>query len=55
MRRAAPLAIVLAIASGPLPAQAPVPEPDGHRTEDYRQEAELPMEKAMPMPGRPGE
>jgi PQQ-dependent catabolism-associated CXXCW motif protein len=36
MRRAALLAIVLAIAAGPLPAQAPVPEPGDYRTKDYR-------------------
>jgi PQQ-dependent catabolism-associated CXXCW motif protein len=36
MRRAALLAMVLAIPSGPLPAQAPVPEPSDYRTEDYR-------------------
>ncbi|HEX9323313.1 MAG TPA: PQQ-dependent catabolism-associated CXXCW motif protein [Xanthobacteraceae bacterium] len=36
MRCAGLLALWLAIAAGPAPAQAPVPEPDGYRTQDYR-------------------
>ena len=36
MRRAGLLGLVLAIAAGPVLAQALVPEPDGYRTQDYR-------------------
>src|SRR5205807_2568109 len=36
MRCTGLLALLLAIAAGPALAQAPVPEPDGYRTQDYR-------------------